>query len=125
MKDSYIEIEVDKSQHSFWSPSKRVLSLGKDRDPLVVAHELAHIELEHDISGSPLTDLIQERDAWKKALRRINPEEIKLGSVGKSMGSYLRDINYEYGRTSPQYSLAKRVTKEIIEYAKQRKKEAK
>lgn len=114
------EIEI---LDSYWNPLSRRITL-KDTSPLGTAHEIAHARLEHDISGSSLVELSQEADAWKYALRRINPEEVRVNFVRRSMVSYLGEVAGEFGKGSPQYQFAGRKVREVVEYARKSKKEA-
>lgn len=118
MKGSYVEIKVDEGQRSFWDPTNRIVTLGKDYSPFEAAHELAHVRLEHDMSGAPLVDVVHERDAWKEALSRMNPEEVKVRVVSTSMNTYVRNVGILYGRDSRHYQLAVRMKDEVVELAK-------
>jgi len=107
---------------SFFNPSRNILVLSSD--PLEAAHELAHVRLGHSISGSSLFELNEEREAWKEALRRINPDEIKVSKVERDMNTYLEEVGREYGYGGAQYQIGSRWLEEVISLARKRKKEA-
>jgi len=116
-------IDLQLGKTSLWDPQFRILTLSGD--PLDTGHELAHVRLGHTHSmGSILGDLVEEREAWKEALRRISPEEIKVSQVSDSLNTYLEEVGKRYGYGSSQYQMGSKMVGEVVEYAKKRKKEA-
>ena len=118
-----IHLIVDRNVRSFWSPASREIVLGSGYTPLEAGHEIAHARLGHDLSGSALADIVQERDAWMETLRRIPPEEISTSEIRRSLSSYLHEIADTYGRSSRQHLMAKKLCGGVIDYARKRKKE--
>lgn len=108
---------------SRWNPIARRIIL-KGSSPLGAAHEIAHVKLEHDMSGSPLVDMVHERDAWKSALRRIDPSEIRVRDISSCLDTYLANVATAYGKASRHYEMALGMKDEVVAYAKKRKKEA-
>lgn len=115
-------ISIVQGESSIWDPSFRTLTI--TRDPLEASHEISHIKLGHTSSaGSKLSDLLEEREAWKEALRRISPEEIRVSKIRRDMSTYLDEVGREYGYFSPQYRIGSKWLEEVESLAEKRKKE--
>ena len=123
MRGSYVELKVGRNPETFWNPIGREIFLAASYIPLDLSHEIAHVELEHDTSGSSLVDMVQEKDAWMVALRRIDPSEIVICEIQHDLRSYLSEVASEFGRHSPQHILAVRLVGKVVAYARERKKE--
>lgn len=115
-------IDIVQGKTGLWDPSFRILTITKD--PLTTSHELAHARLGHTSSmGSILGDLVEEKEAWKEALRRIDPEEIRIVDIKNNLASYLEQVDKYYGSSSPQHEMGVKIINEVVEYARKRKKE--
>lgn len=114
-----IEIEYNPAVRSYWDPVDKAIVLGS-YSPQEFAHEFAHAKFGHGFQASALSEFYEERDAWREALRRLPPEEIRVSEVEEALSTY---VNSPF-LTSEQRRMALRLSEEVIHYAKQRKKEA-
>lgn len=121
--DKPVDIKVAEDQPSHWDPTGRVIYLGEGYTPLDAAHEIAHVKLGHDMSGSPLVDMVQEKDAWIEALRRMDPREVRVRDISNYLDSYLKNVDVAYGGSHQHTQMASRMKEEVIDYARKRKKE--
>lgn len=116
-------VEIKLGSTSEWRPSSREIILSPELEPLDAAHEIAHFKLEHDISGSAIVEMVQEKDAWMVALRKIDPDEIVIYEIARDLGSYVDEVGKESGRHSPQHMMALRLKREVLDYALKRREE--
>lgn len=119
-----IEIVLDKGQaRSGWEPDTDTVVFGADISPQVAGHEISHALLRHSVATSLVGHLIAEKDAWMDALRKLPPEEICVSEIDDSFSTYTNEIARRYGRQSPQNRVALSYKKEVLDYARKRRKE--
>lgn len=115
----------EEDKRGAWSPRTGEIFLPtephyKERSPMVFAHELGHSIYDHFFSEDPYMALIEERDAWKFALKKLPPEEIGLDLLEESLDTYLEAIDEQYGE-SRKLESARKIKNEIMDLARRKK----
>jgi len=104
------------SEHGgHWDPFSDEVTIGKmyikrGWAPSVIAHELAH-RREGILTGLPgdnsAKTFWKELAAWEAAIDRGLPlEELDREMIEDSLGGYLEDVGWEFGKDSGEYKFA-------------------
>jgi hypothetical protein len=93
----------------------------RDINPVALGHEIGHFKTDYGCSISPLSELVEERDAWAETSRKLPPDEVDLDFINSSVGSYVKEIREAYGEDSLQFEEAKKIRRQVMGFARKRK----
>lgn len=109
-----------------WSPRTEEIFLPTDprfkkRSPMVFLHELGHCKYDETFGNEDsYIRMLEERDAWRFALKTLPSEEIDLDLLEDSLSGYVDSVDSEFGE-GPKLESAKKMKNEIMELARKKK----